>query len=110
MVCFKKKEKDLTVDFKWRFCTDLPCFILFVLWWIIVILSFIILQKSSDSNRYFKYIILLHRLLNGRDYEGNTCGSNYIPSINTKKFIYYPKVNNDVHVKDYLVFLMNNMI
>ena len=45
--------------------------------------------------------ILITRLFNGRDYNGKICGSDDVNV--TKRNIYYPKVNNDIIVKNLLV-------
>lgn len=58
MPCFKRKERDLTVHFKWRLCTDLPCFILLLIWWFISIVTFFILRKSSDPNVYLSFPLI----------------------------------------------------
>ena len=103
MVCFKKREKDLEIHFKWRLCTDFPCLLLFACWMMISGATFFILQKSSDVNALCIFFILISRLLNGRDYNGMICGSNDVNSTLQNNYIYYPKVNKDILVNDLLV-------
>lgn len=45
------------------------------------------------------------RLLYGRDYNGHICGSHENNSL-----IVYPKVNNDLHIKDMLVITLSFLI
>lgn len=86
---------------KRRLCTDIPCFILFVISWFAIVLV-LLFNKSTADVSALEY---------GRDYHGEICGSPkqlsvqnvtgcYVDGKNTCTQVYYPKVSEDVVVSE----------
>lgn len=82
--CCKRsvEEPQPFVDSKHRHCTDLPCCLAFLIFWLgMVIIAIVGLAYGRPES-----------LVYGTDYQGSTCGS----SGTAGSFIYYPKLTEDL--------------
>lgn len=76
------EEPQPFVGSKHRHCTDLPCCLAFLIFWLgMVVIAIVGLAYGRPES-----------LLYGTDYQGNTCGS----SGTAGNYIYYPKLTEDL--------------